>query len=143
MIKAVPYIQTIGGERFKNFITAPFTIDMLYPIFNKKSCDTIFDGWKGKDMLGWHKFTNDEGFILEFYPDYYLVKKIKGNTNYRLALPKDINDFINDMKRFGIEIYWSQWVDDNFEPKEYMDKEEILNYFTDLLTRMGKSHELQ
>jgi len=116
---------------------------MLYPVFNEKSSDTIFEGWKGKDMLSWHKFTNDEGFILEFYPDYYLVKKIKGNANYRLALPKDVNDFLNDMNRFGIEIYWSQWIDDNFEPKEYMHKDEISNYFTDLLARMGKSHELQ
>jgi len=143
MPKAVPYIQTRGSERFKNFLTVPFTIDMLYPVFNEKSSDTIFEGWKGKDMLSWHKFTNDEGFILEFYPDYYLVKKIKGNANYRLALPKDVNDFLNDMNRFGIEIYWSQWIDDNFEPKEYMHKDEISNYFTDLLARMGKSHELQ
>lgn len=142
MIKVVPYIETIGTERFKNFLSVPFTIDMLYPVFNEKSCDTIFDGWHGKNILSLYKFTNDNDFVLEFYDDYYTIKKNEGNLNYRLALPKDINDFINDMSRFGIQLYWTKWIDDNFEPKDYLNKDEISNYYADLLNRMGKFNEL-
>ena len=144
MIKAVPFILTTGGEKFKQFLAQPFTIDMLYPVFGDKSCVTLFDGWRGKDMVNWHKFTNDDKTVLEFYADmFYSVKKnIAGSTAYQLKTPKTIHDFLNDMDRYGIQLYWTQWIDDNFEPKDYMNKDEIRTYFVNLLTKMGKSHEL-
>ncbi len=145
MIKVIPFIQTTGSERFKNFLTVPFTIDMLAPVFGDKSCDTIFDGWQGKSMGNWHKFQNDGEIILEFYSDCYVIKKPVSKLKigvYQLPLPRTINDFINDMDRFNISIYWSKWIDINFEPKEYLNEEGIANYFIDLLSKMGKSHEL-
>ena len=74
MITVVPYKETKGSERFKEFLTQPFTVDILYPVFNDKSKDTLFDEWRGKNMLNWSKFNNDE-YTLEFYPTYYTVKK--------------------------------------------------------------------
>ena len=58
------------------------------------------------------------------------------------AVPATIDDFITDMNGFAVPLYWTEWIDLNFEPKEYLCVEEIKNYFTDLLTKMGKSHEL-
>lgn len=141
-MRAIPYIQTMGSERFKNFLTVPFSIDMLAPIFGDKSCDTIFGGWRGKNMGNWYKFVADDDTVLEFYPDYYIIKKPKTSINYQMPLPKNVNDFVNDMFRFDISIYWSIWVDVNFEPKEYLDAQGVSDYFKDLLTRMGKIHEL-
>jgi len=144
MIAVTPYHETMGSEKFKNFLTVPFSIDMLYPVFNEKSCDRLFDGWRGKDMLSWHKFTNDEKIVLEFYPTYYTLRKdVKDAVTYMLSIPRTINDFINDMDRFGVQIYWTEWIDKNFEPKEYLRKDEIKQYFINLLERMDKSHELQ
>jgi len=145
MIKVTPFIETSGSDKFKQFLATPFTIDMLYPIFNDKSCETLFEGWKGKNMLSWYKFTNDNECILEFYADYYVIKKAIGKIKtvvYQLPLPTTINAFINDMQRFGIQLYWMQWIDDNFEPKDYLHKDGIRAYYEDLLGKMDKSFEL-
>lgn len=143
-MKVVPFIRTTGSEKYKKFITRSFTIDMLYPVFNEKSCDTLFDNWQGKNMIHWYRFTNDKKIVLEFYPNHYVIYKDVPNTvKYMLSIPKTINDFINDMERFGVELQWTAWIDQNFEPKDYMNKDEIEGYFRDLLGKMGKSHELQ
>ena len=135
MIKAVPYILTKGSEKFKEFLANPFTTDLF---------NTHFDGWRERGTLnGWMKFVSDE-HTLEFYPTYYTLKKNKpaDSTVYMLSTPKEIDDFITDMSRFGIQLYWTNWIDENFEPKEYLPVTEIKDYFTDLLGKMGKSHEL-
>jgi hypothetical protein len=148
MIKVVPFIETAGSEKYKEFLAKPFTIDMLYPVLNANSCETLFNGWKGKDMLSWHKFMNEEKYTLEFYSRYYVIKKegqtFKANdsVSYRLPLPKTINDFISDMQRFGIQLYWTVWIDNNFEPNEFLRKDEIENYYSCLLNKMGKFNEL-
>ena len=143
MIKVAPYNETAKSEKFKEFLAKPFRIDMLYPILNTESHVTLFDDWRGKDMINWYKFTNDE-FTLEFYPTYYTLKKNKhvDSTKYMMSIPLTINDFINDMDRFNVQLYWTKWIDLNFEPKEYLHVNEIKNYFTDLLAKLGKSHEL-
>jgi hypothetical protein len=144
MIKVVPFIQTTGSEKFKQFLALPFTIDMLYPVFNEKSCETLFEGWHCKNMMNWYKFTNDDKIILEFYPKHYIIYKNVSNTiKYIISIPITINDFINDMQRFGIQLYWMDWIDENFEPKEYLHTNEIKNYYVDLLGKMGKANELQ
>jgi len=140
----VPYSKTKGSEKFKEFLAKLFTIDMLYPVFNDQSCETLFEDWRGKDMLnGCFKFTNNNKIILEFYPTYYTVRKnVKDGVTYMLALPTTIDNFINDMNRFGIALQWTNWICENFEPKEYLCVEEIKDYWIDLLAKMGKSQEL-
>ena len=138
-----PYIKTLGKERFKKFLMRPFTIDMLAPVFGDKSVDTLFDGWRGKDMVNWYKFTNENGVVLEFYPENtYIIKDKKSEKAYQLKTPKTIDCFINDMVNLDIPLYWSQWIDENFEPKEYLAANGIRDYYADLLARMGKSQEL-
>ena len=144
MTTVAPYDETGESEKFREFLALPFTLDMLYPVFGDKSCDTLFEDWRGKDMLnGWSKFTSDD-YTLEFFPTYYTIKKNKpiDSTQYMLSIPETIDDFINDMNRFGVLLYWTTWIDENFEPKEYLRIDEIKDYWTDLLAKMGKSHEL-
>lgn len=141
MILLVPYIETMGSKRFKEFLAKTFVMDMLYPVLGESSVTTLFDNWRGKNMTNWFKFTSD-GVVLEFYPEGTYVIKMKTGETYQLRTPKTIDEFINDMIRFGVPIYWSSWIDENFEPKDYMRFDKIKSYFEDLLTRMGKSHEL-
>lgn len=138
MIKTVPFIETIGTQKFKEFLNSPFSFEQLYS-FNGQTI--MFDGWRGKNMNSWFKYTNDDNFILEVYAETYNLKT--KNKSYVLPHPKTINDFINDMMRFDIQLYWNEWIDDNFEPKDYLHKNEIRNYYVDLLKKMNKSHELQ
>jgi hypothetical protein len=143
MIKVHSYINTLGGKRFRKFLLKPFTIDMLAPVFGEASVDTLFDGWLGKDMINWHRFRNTEKIVLEFYPEgTYIIKDGRSDKTYELKIPKTINDFINDMERLEIPIYWTAWIDENFEPKEYLDADGVKDYFIDLLAKMGKSQEL-
>ena len=140
MIKVVPYIQTIGSEVFKKFISLPFSVNLLYSITSEEGINVIFDGWYGKNMGTYYKFYNEEKVVLEFYAGYYTI--IKNTKKYVLPLPKTINDFINDMDRFEIELFWNQWMNDNFEPKDYLHVDEIPTYFTNLLVKMKKEQDL-
>lgn len=149
MKHVIPYIKTSGSEKYKNFIAAPFTVDMLYPVFNEKSCETLFDGWHGKNMTNWYRFTNDNKICLEFYPSHYTVgkeqqsfKPTPNTIKFTLPLPQTINEFINDMNRYNVELLWTEYINEIFEPKEYMASEDIRNYYVDLLGKLGKSHEL-
>jgi hypothetical protein len=140
MQKVVTYIQTTGSEIFRNFISLPFSVNLLCNITNEEGINVIFDGWLGKDISTWIRFKNEENVVLEFYPDNYKIN-VKSKTHI-LPLPKTINDFINDMDRLEVSLYWNQWMEDNFEPKDYLHIDDISKYFTKLLIRMGKSNEL-
>lgn len=142
MIKVSPYSETKGSKRFKEFLAKPFKIDMLYPV-SDESVETLFEDWRGKDMINWYKFTSDE-YTLEFYPTYYALIKNKSNDTkpYMMSIPETIDDFINDMNVFGVQLYWTNWIEQNFEPKDYLPTNEIKIYFSDLLIKMGKSDEL-
>ena len=145
MIKVVPYIQTIGSEAFKNFISLPFSINLLYSVTAEEGINVIFDEWHGKNMGTYYKFNNEEKkIILEFYVNHYDI--INGKTiqveSIKMPLPKTINDFINDMNRFGVQLYWTEWIDQNFEPKDYLAVDKIKEYFTHLLIKMQKEQDL-
>lgn len=141
MQKVATYIQTIGCEMFKQFISLPFSVNLLYSITKEEGINVIFDGWHGKNMESWYKLYNEENIVLEFYAGYYIAKFPK-KESIKLPLPRTINDYINDMDRLGVQLYWNQWMDDNFEPKDYLHVDEISKYFTNLLVKMDKSKEL-
>ena len=128
MIKAVPYTLTSGSEKFCDYIAQSFIPDHLI---------SVFDGW----MKITNFYRNGDGYILEFYSDRYLIKRGEFIC-YQLSLPETIDDFVTDMYRLSIPLYWSKWIDENFEPKDYMNCDEIEGYYRDLLGRMNKSHEL-
>jgi hypothetical protein len=131
-MRVVPYIETMGSEKFKVFLAQPFTTELI---------EVLFSGWRVKNMGTWLKFTNEQSIILEIYPNQYILVFPKG-VKYTMILPQTLGDFINDMCRFGVQLQWSDYMDKNFEPKEYLHKDEIRAYFVNLLGRMGKSHEL-
>ena len=117
MQKIATYIQTIGSEIFKKFILQPFSINFLYNVTNEEGVNVIFNDWHGKDMGNWFKLYNEDHVVLEFYAGYYMIKYGVRDIQ-KLPLPKTINDFINDMDRFKVPLYWNQWIEDKFEPPE-------------------------
>jgi len=139
-INVVPYINTRRNERFKHFLLKLFNYDMLHPINCEK--ETIFYGWRGKVMNNWMKFINDDDDILEFYPQNYKILKSKSSVRIELIKPKTINDFINDMYRFDVKLYWDDNIFNFFEPKDILNETEIFDYYSMLLSKMGKSNEL-
>ena len=140
MIKTTTFNNTTGSERFKEFLKKPFTIDVI----DNNSNNVLFEEWRLRSNLkGWSKFIYGDN-TLEFFPTYYTIKKNKpaDSIQYMLSIPLTINDFIDDMFRFGIQLYWNNKIDSMFEPKEYLHVDEIKGYFEELLGKMDKSHEL-
>lgn len=70
-------------------------------------------------MNHWCRFTNDDGDILEFYAEgqYAIRARNKSSNDYLLKTPRTIKEFIDDMKKFGIQLYWSDWVVKKFNTK--------------------------
>lgn len=112
----LPDIKPAGNKKFKEFLAKTFVCDMLFPVYGKSSITTAFNGWKGELFYNWCKFKNDDGDILEFYVEGQYVARANQNSNvgYQLRTPKTINDFIDDMHQFGIQLYWSEWAVKNF-----------------------------
>lgn len=141
-MRVVEYINTRGDERFKSFLNQPFSINMLYSNSEIKNSETYFSNWRGKNMGSWQRYTNEKDIVLEFYPNYYNVQISKNKIIQNINLPKTINDFINEMIKMDVDLYWSEWIDINFEPKQYLHENEIKKYYENLLASMDKSHEL-
>jgi hypothetical protein len=139
-IKAIPLMNTVSTVKYVEFISQPFTVESLSTKFGDST--VLFSGWYGRDLGGVMYARNDDGVVLEFYPTYYTIKLPKETANYKIPLPKTIDMFIMDMERYNIQLFWTDWVDTNFEPMEYLPKEQIKDYFVDLLGKMDKSQEL-
>ena len=139
-IKITPFIHTTGDEKYKDFINQAFNVESLSSKFTTGLI--FFSGWYGKDLGEWKSVRNDDGVVLEFYPSYYTIKLPKETTKYTIPLPETIDMFITDMFRYNIQLYWNDWIDTYFEPKQYLPQNEIKDYFVNLLKIMDKSHEL-
>ena len=137
MIKVARLVETMGTQKFREFLQMEFDFKFL--------CgeNAYFDSWKGKNMGGWIKYTNDNKDILEVYPNTYKIKRLNDVVSYELPIPIDINEFIEDMFRFNIFIYWNSLIEELFEPKDYLKRDEIKKYYVNLLSKMDKSFELK
>lgn len=136
MIKVSRLIDTIGTEKFKNHLQTNFSFEFL------TGENPYFDNWRVKNMGSWLKFINDDEIVLEVYPNTYKIKKPKETNIYEIPIPKNINEFIEDMHRFNVNIYWKSIIDELFEPKDYLNINDIRNYYVQLLTKINKSFEL-
>ena len=137
MINVIPYIKTIGTEKFKSFLSSPFKWEMLL-VDPEKDNFVVFADWELKELSDdkHHYFKSNKDQNLLFTKDYYEINGVG------LPLPIIIDDFINDMTRMGVTLYWSNWVLENFEPKDMYSPEGIKQYYVDLLDKMEKGHEL-
>lgn len=117
MKTVLPDIGTTGNPKFAEFLAKQFVCDMLYPIYGESSVTTIFDGWQGERFYNWGRFKNDDGDILEFYAEgqYVIRPRDESNNSYQRRTPNTITEFIQDMKMFGIQLYWSDWVIKKFK----------------------------
>ena len=120
MKTVLPDIRTTENKEFTEFLGNTFVCDMLFPVYGESSVTTIFDGWQGELFYNWSRFTNDNGDSLEFYAEGQYVVKVNNESRdcYQLKTPRTIKEFIDDMKRFGVQLRWSYWVVKDFKPKD-------------------------
>jgi hypothetical protein len=139
MIKVSRYSDIIGSDKYHGFLMQDFKIDMLYPINKDNSNLRLFYGWKGKDMVNWYKFTDIKNNLLEFYSG---SDKMNMNNNFTVPKPIKLFDFIEICLLLGIQLYWIEEIDEMFRPEEYINRNEIKDYYVNLLKKMDKSFEL-
>jgi len=120
MKTVLPDIGTTGNKKLSEFLAKQFVCDMLFPVYGDSSVTTIFDGWQGELFYNWSRFTNEDSDILEFYAEGVYVIKVRNESRdvYQRRTPKTIMEFILDMEKFGIILYWSDWVVRKFSPKD-------------------------
>lgn len=142
MNRVSPLILTLGTDSYKIFLTQSFDFNMLFNVNGLTNINTLFTYWRGKNMLNYLKFTNDDDIVLEAYSTFYTIHGKNFNSEIKLPIPLTINDFIGDMIRYNVQLFWSNWIEENFEPKDYLNIADIPHYYINLLKKMNKSHEL-
>lgn len=131
MIKVTPFINTVGTEKFKEFLSQPFNFDLLL---------TLFDGWKYDKSISFTKYSNGDNIEFEVHSDFYVLRD--DDVFIRISYPSTLNIFIDTLIAFNIPLYWKDHIDENFDPKDYLHKDEVRAYYVSLLEKLGKSHEL-
>ena len=130
MIKVTPLIATLGTEPYKILLSMPFDFKML---------ETQFSGWEEVVEDYYDKYTCGKALVAVL-PNHYEIVMLE--KTYFLPLPITINDFVNDMRRLEIDLYWGEWIDKDFRPQDYLPQNEIEGYYMELLTKIDKGHEL-
>ena len=117
-LKVTPIINTLGTKVYKDFVNKEFNLENLQTYFR----------------------NIDNSLNIKYHLDDYIISFKE--KEYRFPLPKTINDFINDMNRVGYQLYWTNWMYENLEPKDYLNKNTIKEHYAALLKTIDKSHEL-
>lgn len=139
MSKAVKFIETMGTDEYRKLVSSPFDYNILGHV-NNVNVPILFKGWIGKNYPTHVSYTSDNNPILYFYLNYMEIRKI--GLVVRLPIPTTIYDFIECMCLNEVDLYWSDWIDAKFQPKDYLPQNKIEDYYADLLNKMDKSHEL-
>lgn len=89
----------------------------------------LFDGWSCKDMFHfteiYHKKTNT---IITFEPNEYEVNYSGRKFLFPLH-PETIDDFINDLKRIGITLFWKEKIADIYGIDNVTSNKKIIDYY--------------
>jgi len=133
-LQAAPYLLTRGNTKYKDYVDQLFNHSLL-DSYN----EGIFDEWKHKDLMGWHRYTSDK-VTIEFYPSHYIIKNV--DLEYKLPIPRTLDEFIGDMHRLNVKIYWKNTIESLFEPRDFICVDETKDYYQLLLEKMNKSYEL-
>jgi len=137
-VKAVSYIDLeILSKEYKDFLLHKFELGNLFP---DSVTPLYFLGWKGTQMFNWYKVINtfNRDWLFEIFPNEYKIH-VKNNI-YSFPFPRNLNDFISDCDRIGINLYWNtEELDKIFDTKIYMPIKDIEIYYKDLLTKIGKA----
>jgi hypothetical protein len=135
-IKAVPNRLLLYNEDVNNLLNAKFDEKKLSEYFGKNFVINNFTDWV-KVSYGKYNFEfNNIEFTVEYYDDSEILNK------YRLPLPKCLDDFINDMYRLNIDIYWTNKIITKYLPNFLIDKNNLENFIRYYLTKIEKEFEL-
>ncbi len=153
--EAAPYILSIGDESAKKKIyLQQFDVELLANLKGEKPIykygflesqeaylnrlkawednehNVIFDGWTCKDLGMFQVLVREhDSTKIEITPySGYAVTTDTGKRIEFYCLPDTVDEFITDMKRLGIKLFWKDWVMNEYGDKITSDKK-VVEYY--------------
>lgn len=100
----------------------------------------IFEGWTCKDMFHFQEvYHRGKNIIITFETNEYEVNYF-GRKFLFPTMPETVNDFINDMKRIGITLFWKQEIADIYGIEKVTSNKIIVDYYR-LIKKIGDRYE--
>lgn len=134
MIEVAPLIVTLGTERYKELLLTPFRYEMLETHLGWNKIKSGTDG-RGSGS----KYSSGNMVIDVSHTGYEITLT---NTTRSYTDPEILSDFFSDMRRLGVTLYWGDWIEKEYEPKDFLPQNKIEGYYIDLLNSIDKGHEL-
>lgn len=138
-IGAVSLNRTVGIEKIESLYDSKLDkIENLSNFFNG-SWDII------RNDINWtvikyniykFEFLSNNTYVVEYYDESETLVK------YTLPKPNILGDFIDDMTRLNIPLFWNPHIVDNYEPHNLLDVDLIENFFREKLNNIEKGFEL-
>ena len=166
VIEASPYIDVNTNEKAKKELYAlPFEIsrvankisierpvkmfgfwesDNAYQdrlnLWNEEEKYRLFEGWSCKDMYHFQEIYNKStNTIITFEHTEYEVNH-QGRKFLLPLLPETIDDFITDLKRIGIALFWKQEIADIYGINNITSNKKIIDYY-EFVKKLGNANE--
>lgn len=100
----------------------------------------LFDGWTCKDMYYFQEIYNKTtNTIITFEPTEYEINH-QGRKFLIPLLPETIDDFITDLKRIGITLFWKQEIADIYGIDNITSNKKIIDYYK-FVKNLGNANE--
>jgi hypothetical protein len=95
--------------------------------------DVLFEGWECKDMYQYQELVNRKSNIIITLEmkDYEVNYNggIKGGKYLYPTHPETIDEFITDLKRMGITLFWKQKIADIYGIECVTSNKKIIDYY--------------
>jgi hypothetical protein len=97
--------------------------------WNDEEKKVLFEGWSCKDMYHFQEIYDIKtNTIITFESNEYEVN-YSGRKFLFPLLPDTIDDFINDLKRIGIKLFWKPEIADIYGIENVTSNKKIIDYY--------------
>lgn len=107
--------------------------------WNEEERTVLFEGWVCKDMHHYQEiYDKEKNIVITFEINEYEVN-YSGRKFLFKVLPDTVDDFINDLKRIGIKLFWKPEIADIYGIENITSNKKIIDYYALLKELNGSS----
>lgn len=164
LVEASPYLDTKGSDKAKNELyNLPFDFGRVAnktgerpekmggfwesnegflereASWKLEELRVLFYGWSCKDMHHYQEIIHKgKNIIITFEPSVYEVN-YAGKKFLFPALPETMDEFITDLKRIGIKLFWKPEIVDIYGIDNVSSNKKIIDYYALIKELNGSS----
>lgn len=136
----------IKVSNFNKLIQSTTVLEFYSQNLDVKNLKKIFDGeWFVEDNMTWVKVLYNQKYTFEFINEivkYSYINDSESYVEFSIPTPTTIDEFISDMNRIGIELFWKKSIITKYQPQFLIDKDKIEMFQRVNLNNINKSFEL-